>query len=394
MLISTSAEICARLKQVNPQITTIVGGPHITAIPEETMTRYPDIDIAVIGEGEETIIELLKALENKRDLNLIKGIAYRDNGVLKFTSPRPFIKDLDILPFPAWDMLPDVLKFYQQTAARVDRLPCLSIITSRGCPFRCIFCARNVFGNVTRAHSANYLIEMLKFLKNEYGLRSVSIEDENFGVYRERLKQFCNRMIEERLNISWDCPTNINSVDPEILFLMKKAGCWQINYGIESGSQRILDFIKKGTTTEKIENALNMTVEAGMYTKGYFIIGHPTESYESIQETIDFIKRIKLDIFQMSFMIPFPGAELYDMAKDYGEFKNDWDNMNIWTPLFIPHGFTEEDLVRESKRAYREFYLRCRPIIRFLKRALRPTSVVKFFKDGFKILKFLISPKD
>jgi radical SAM superfamily enzyme YgiQ (UPF0313 family) len=171
---------------------------------------------------------------------------------------------------------------------------------------------------------------------------------------------------------------------------MKRAGCWQINYGIESGSQRILNFIKKGIKLENIEKALKATKDAGMVTKGYFIIGHPTETRESIQETIDFIQRIDLDIFQMSFMLPLPGTELYSVAAQYGEFKNDWDNMNIWTPLFIPNGLTKEELIRESKRAYKKFYFRPRPIFAYLKRALRSVAFLKFLKDGFRILRFIL----
>jgi len=192
------------------------------------------------------------------------------------------------------------------------------------------------------------------------------------------------------MDITWDCASNVNVVNPELLSLMKRAGCWQINYGIESGSQRILDFIKKGTRLEIIKKALRMTKEAGITTKGYFIIGHPTETRESIQETINFIKRIDLDIFQMSFMLPFPGTELYPIAARYGEFKNDWDNMNIWTPLFIPTGLSKAELEGESKRAYREFYFRWRPIFGYLERVYESRAFIKFFKDGFKILKFLL----
>lgn len=390
MLISTAGKLAKKIKENNPDIKTIVGGPHITAVPNETMGLYPDIDIGVLGEGEITIIELLNALENAASLDSVNGVIYRQDGTLITTSVRPFIKDIDTLPFPAWDILPDLLKHYQQSAARIDRLPNISIVSSRGCPFQCIFCARNVFGNVTRTHSAGYIIKMVKHLIAEYKIKSISFEDENFVIYRKRLIEFCNRIIDEKIDITWDCASNVNAVNPQILSTMKKAGCWQINYGIESGSQRILDFIKKSTKLEEIERALKMTKDAGIITKGYFIIGHPTETRESIQETIDFIKKIPLDVFQMSFMIPLPGTELYGVATQYGEFKNDWDNMNIWTPLFIPAGFTKEILERESKRAYREFYFRWKPIFTYLRRTLRSSAFVKFFKDGFKILKFIL----
>lgn len=390
MLISTAARIAKKIKENDSNIVTIVGGPHITAVSEETMALYPDIDIGVLGEGEVTIIELLNTLENKLNLDSIEGVIYRENGKLRKTVSRPFIKDLDTLPFPAWDMLPDLLKYYQQSAARIGRWPNISMVTSRGCPFKCIFCARNVFGNVTRTHSADYVIKMIKYLIKEYKIKSISFEDENFVIYRKRLVEFCNRIIDEEIDITWDCASNVNAVNPELLSLMKRAGCWQINYGIESGSQRILDFIKKDTKLEIIEKSLRMTKKTGIATKGYFIIGHPTETRESIQETIDFARKIDLDIFQMSFMIPLPGTELYAIADQYGEFKNDWDNMNIWTPLFIPTDLSKEELEGQSKRAYREFYLRWQPVFNYFKRIYKSRAFIKFFKDGFKILKFIL----
>jgi radical SAM superfamily enzyme YgiQ (UPF0313 family) len=234
------------------------------------------------------------------------------------------------------------------------------------------------------------MIRMIKYLIEEYQIKGISFEDENFVIYKKRLMEFCNSLIEERIEITWDCASDVNAVDSQLLSLMRRAGCWQINYGIESGSQRILDFIKKGTTLERIKSALRMTRDAGIVTKGYFIIGHPTETSESIQETIHFIKRLDLDVFQMSYMIPFPGTELYKIADRYGEFNNDWDYMNIWTPLFIPTGFTKKQLEKESKRAYREFYFRWKPVFIYLKRVLKGSNFAKFLKDGFKILKFLL----
>ena len=174
---------------------------------------------------------------------------------------------------------------------------------------------------------------------------------------------------------------------------MKKAGCLQISFGIESGSQRILDFIKKGTKISTIRNALRMAKEAGIMTKGYFIIGHLIETEDTIRETIDFAKNIDLDDFQMSFMVPFPGTEIYKIAHEYGKFDNDWQEMNIWTPIFIPHGFTRQDLERWSKRAFREFYFRPKPIFNFLRRASRPAYFKKYFRDGFKIFKFLLKKR-
>lgn len=390
MLIAAVGKIAEKIKRQCPDIVTIAGGPHMSAMPSETMKLYTYIDIGVIGEGELTVIELLNALKNKRSLSAVNGLIYRLNGGLHVTKSRMYIEDIDTLPFPAWDMLPEITKYYQQSAARIDRLPNISLVSSRGCPFQCIFCARNVFGNVTRAHSAGYLLKMIRHLKAEYKIKSISFEDENFVIYRKRLIEFCNSVIDDKIDITWDCASNVSAVTPEILSLMKKAGCWQINYGIESGSQRILNYIRKNVLIDDVANTLRMTKEAGILTKGYFIIGHPTETLASIQETISFIKTIPLDVFQMSFMIPLPGTELYSIAHLHGTFENNWENMNIWTPLFVPDGLTRKLLEKESKRAYREFYLRWQPILTYMKRTLKGPVSMKFISDGFKILKFIL----
>lgn len=391
MLISTAELIFKNIKERNANITTVVGGPHVSAIPLETMQRYADIDIGVAGEGEITIIELMRYLkESKGDLSSIKGIIFRENGQLNITEKRPFIENLDSLPFPAWDLLPDVLKYYQQSVTRLDKLPAVSLTTSRGCPYQCTFCARNVFGNKTRTHSAEYIMKVIRYLIKKYRVKSLCIEDENFVIFRKRLIQLCNKMIEGKLNITWSCASTINEINPEILRLMKRAGCWQISFGIESGCQHILDFIKKGTRIPTIKNALKMTRDAGIMPKGYFMIGHLIETEDTIRKTIDFAKEVALDDFQMSFLVPFPGTEIYKVAHKYGSFDNDWSKMNIWTPIFIPHGLTRQDLETWSKRAFREFYFRPRQISNFVRRAFRPAYFRKYFKDGLTAFKFLL----
>lgn len=198
MLISTAELIFKNIKERNANITTVVGGPHVSAIPLETMQRYADIDIGVAGEGEITIIELMRYLkESKGDLSSIKGIIFRENGQLNITEKRPFIENLDSLPFPAWDLLPDVLKYYQQSVTRLDKLPAVSLTTSRGCPYQCTFCARNVFGNKTRTHSAEYIMKVIRYLIKKYRVKSLCIEDENFVIFRKRLIQLCNKMMKE-----------------------------------------------------------------------------------------------------------------------------------------------------------------------------------------------------
>ncbi|MDD5528852.1 MAG: radical SAM protein [bacterium] len=390
MSINSAAKIANGIKRENPEITIIIGGPHISALPEETMQEFPCFDVGVIGEGEITIVELLQAIENKKRLNEINGLIFREENRIIKTQARSYIKDLDILPLPAWDMTPELTKLYRQSVSRINKVPAVSITVSRGCPNKCTFCARNVFGNTSRIHSVEYIMEIIKYLRDNYKIRSVAFEDENLLVHKSIFYSLCETIIRERINISWSCASRVDTVDKEILALMKRADCWSISYGIESGCQRILDLEKKRITLEQVRQAVQWTKEAGINSKGYFIIGHPAETKQSIKETITFAKTIGLDDFQMSFMIPFPGTDLYKTAKQYGNFSPEWSKMNIWTPVFIPYGLTQKDLNYYSKKAFRGFYFRPQIIWSFLRRALDVRYIVDYVRDGFRVFQFLL----
>ena len=306
------------------------------------------------------------------------------------TAPRALIKDLDTLPLPAWDLLPDLRTHYQQSVARVDRVPAASLSSSRGCPYRCIFCARNVFGISHRAHSAPYVLRMVDYLVEHYGVRSLAFEDENFVVQRDRLQAICQAFIERKLDVTWSCAARVDLVRADDLALMRRAGCTSISFGIESGCQRILDGLGKGLKLDTIERGVALTRAAGIRPRGYFIIGSPGEDLASIRETIAFVRRVPFAEVQMSHMCPFPGTELYDTAGRHGSFDNDWTKLNIWTPEFVPHGLTRAQLVREHKRFYRAFYLRPRPIFAYLLRALHPAYFCKYVHDGLTVLRFIL----
>src|SRR3989344_9098965 len=201
--IFNAAKIAKLIKEKNPNIITIIGGPHLTAVPEETMEKFSEFDIGVIGEAEETIVELLNNLDKNKNLNNIKGLIIRNKNKLKKTIQRPFIKNLEKLPFPAWDLLPDLLKYYQPAADSLHRSPATLLITSRGCPGQCIFCDRKVFGNLIRSYSAKYVIDMIKYLQKNYGIKDLFIEDDNFLVFKQRTKEICELIIKENIDITF-----------------------------------------------------------------------------------------------------------------------------------------------------------------------------------------------
>jgi radical SAM superfamily enzyme YgiQ (UPF0313 family) len=326
-------------------VKVILGGPQITASPEDTMKLFPQLDVGVLGEGEITIVELLEAFENGKTLEDINGLIFVKNGRFIKTPKGGFIKNLDSLPMPAWDLLPNIATHYRTSEITCKKLPAFQITTSRGCPYKCTFCDRSVFGNRWRGFSAEYVIEMIKELVNKYGIRDINFSDDEFLINRKRLEKICHFLINEGIDLSWSAVGRADSVRSDLLKLMKEAGCHQISIGIESGSQKILDIIKKATTIEVIERCVEWTKEAGIEVKGSFMIGCPLETKETIKETFDLIERLDIDYISMSAFTPLPGTEIYKTATNYGSFDNDWKKMNLWQPVFIPTGLTKDYLV-------------------------------------------------
>jgi len=360
----------------------VIGGVHITALPGETIRECGGLDIGVIGEGEVTILEILSG----KSLHEVNGIIFREDGEVYRTPHREYIQELDTLPFPAWDLLPQLEKYYRPSPHMYLRLPSNSLLTSRGCPNRCSFCIMASSGKKFRAHSSDYTVGMVEHLIKNYHIRDIIFYDDNFLLDKKRAIEICEQIIKRKLNITWSCLARTEVISPEILKLAKRAGCWQIAYGIESGDQRILDILKKNTQVEKAEEVLRKTVEAGIRTRGFFMIGVPGETEESIQKTIDFAKRSCLNDFQATFFTPFPGTAFYQDIHQYGDYKEDWDNMSTWAPVFIPTGLTLEKLMKYHKTMLRVFYFRPKILFQYAVRSItHPSILLNFLKAGLKL---------
>lgn len=368
-----AAEIATLAKKKLPDLAVIIGGPHVSAVPNETMNRFPVFDVAVIGEGEATIVDLMKALDVNTPLVNIPGIVLRDDKELITTRRRQFLANLDQLPYPAWDLLEGFPRHYPPAPFKARRLPAVSLVTSRGCPNHCIFCDRSVFGTSCHAFSAEYVLKMIRHLVENLGIREFSLEDDTFVTFKNRLVAICQGIIDLGIDVSWTCLGRVNNLDRETLELMKRAGCWQISFGIESGCQEILTAIKKNITLEQIKNTAALCRDANILSKGFFILGHMGETEQTLERTIRFALELPLDDISVTMLTPFPGTEIYEQADKFGTFNRDWSRMNLLNAVFIPKDLTPERLGYAQKELLRRFYLRPRIILGYLRRlALNP----------------------
>ncbi len=396
--ITSVAYLSEIFKRLLPEAKIILGGVHITAATEMTYKKYPSLfDACVIGEGEDTICELLRALDGKRSLENILGVAWREeDGTVRKTARRPDIKDMDRLPFPAWDLLPSMndAHGYGTTFISAGQGKSNHLMTSRGCPAHCVFCDTSVNGNALRGYSPEYVLEMMEILTKKYGVTDIQINDDTFVSLRKRMMKICDLMIENKINVSWSCDARVNSVTEEGISKMAEAGCWQIAYGVETGSQRVMDYLKKRITFEQIRTAFEITDKAGIENKGFFILGHPTETRESLEETVKFMLELPMDVVGCTFFTVFPGSPCYEGIEQYGSFNPDWSLTNTYScSNFIANGFTREELIALRRDAMRRFYFRPKYMYRQLKHAgTNPRHLFKLARGAGKAVSKFVLP--
>lgn len=269
-------------------------------------------------------------------------------------------KNLDNLPFLGYHLLP--VERYKPHPPHGKYKPWLPMITSRGCPYSCSYCSKAVFGTEYRFQTADRVIEEIKYLQSRFGVKEITFYDDVFTLNRNRTWLLCEKMLEQNLNLHWTCETRVNLVDKQLLELMKKAGCFAIFYGLESGNQKILDSICKKTTVEQNEYAVRLTKQVGIETIGYFMIGSPNETQQTINDTITFAKKIPLDYAQFAITTPLPGSELYEIWQKTYNKDVDWNDFRYEgsqnSPVFESQDLSRKDLESFRSKAYREFYIR------------------------------------
>jgi anaerobic magnesium-protoporphyrin IX monomethyl ester cyclase len=382
---------------------TIAFGTHVTPIPRESMRPYPSLDYTLVGEPDLTLRDLIDHLEGKVgerpegiaammaksdasyepavkadgsvDLRGIRGIAYREGEEVVVNLPRPFIAELDDLPMPMHELLP--LEKYREPLIKG---PFTFIVTSRGCPAGCTYCIKHVsYQYSARLRSPKLIMEELWRLK-ELGIHNIHMYADLFTVNREQVMELCERMIAEKINIRWTCNSRVDYVDEEMLRMMGRAGNWLISWGIESGNEQILKHARKGAYPDKAERALKWAHAAGIKNWGYFIIGLPGETEETIRQTIEFAKKLPLDIALFHVAAPYPGTPFFFEVVENGWFRpgTRWEqvDMDKGTVLDYP-GLSAERLLYWQKRAFREWAFRPGPMMTYLKMVLSDWSTMR-----------------
>ena len=366
--------------------TLILGGPHATAFRHTVINDNPELDYVVYGEGEETFVELLSALENGRQAEGMPGVISPN----KAGPPRALVFDLDGLPLPARDLLPN--DKYRYPLCGPKRMT--TMITSRGCPYPCIFCDKGVFGSKWRARSAENILKELDQVVIEYGAQTVVLYDDLFTLDKDRVQQFCQSLLSRGYRISWKAEARVDRVDPEMLKLMKRAGCDTIAYGVETANQVGLDYLRKKTTPEEIRRAFKLTQQAGIKTMGYFILGIPVETFEQGLKTIRFAIDLKVDYAQFSALSPLPGTSLYLEAQEKNWYREipafNVHDKDLLRPVIMSPKWDEDKLVSILQLAHRKFYLRPSYILKSLLRARKWEDLAVLFGLGRGMVQYVL----
>jgi len=385
--------IARMAKEILPLIKVIFGGHHVSALKEKILRDFPIIDFTVVGEGEETLSELLE--HNGEELAQVRGITYRDaSGEVHFTGYRTPGLDLDTLPFPAYEKLDGYPHAYNLPIFNYPRTPNTSCIASRGCPYACSYCDRSVFLRTFRYHSARYLHEHLRYLKERFGLRHINFYDDQFTFNRKRIEDFAGLMIDQPLGMTFNCAVRAEHIDFDLLVRMKEAGCWMISLGIESGDEALLARHRKNADLGLLREKIHLIKKTGIRVKGLMMMGLPGESEASIKKSMDFVFSLPIDDINVSKFTPFPGSPLYEEIHDLGTFEENWEKMDCMHFLFIPKGMTKTRMEKLFLEFYRRHFLRPKVLADYFSMMWRsPDSWRRFLSDISHFIRFAMTDR-
>lgn len=348
-------DVCRRVKELDESLHTVFGGVHVSWGQARILEDYPEIDFVVAGEGEHALLELVEGHSPAS----IEGLFFRDGGAIGSGPPPSTQYRMDDLPFPAYDLLDGFPDRYNLGLFSYRRHPGATVISSRGCVYRCSYCDRSVFRRSHRWNSAEYTFELLKWLRTDFGIRHVIFYDDLFTLNRKRVLRLCELLRRGRLGVTFNCIVRIGHVDPELIRELKSAGCWMVHVGIESGDDAILEEHKERLTVATIRRDVQRLHDAGLWVKGLFMLGFPGETEASIRKTMDLALSLPLKDINVTAFTPYPGAEIASRIEELGTFENDWSRMDCVEFVFVPHEIGSKEVLEHAyHELLRRFYHR------------------------------------
>jgi len=387
--------IAAMAKSILPGIMTVFGGPHVSALKTKILDDFQEVDFTVVGEGEETLKELV-ACDGKMDAASSQyGLIFRDKeGRPHFNGYRAKSIELDTLPFPAYEKLEGYPHTYKLPIFNYPQVPNSSCISSRGCPYACSYCDRSVFRNSFRYNSAEYLYEHLKYLGERFHIRHVNFYDDQFTFNRKRIEAFTRLMIDRPLGMTFNCAVRAEHIDIELARMMKAAGCWMISLGVETGDEDLLAQHRKNPDLKMLAEKIRVIHKAHIRVKGLLMMGLPGETRGSIKKSMDYVFSLPIDDINVSKFTPFPGTPLYEKADELGTFEEDWEKMDCMHFLFVPKGMTKKILERYFMWFYIKHTLRPKMLIGYVAMIWRsPDSWKRFLINLGGFLRFAFTDK-
>jgi radical SAM superfamily enzyme YgiQ (UPF0313 family) len=389
------AKVFITAKEIDPHIVTITKGAHFRNLSMEALTAYPDLDVGIRGEYELTSVEIARAVMagkwTPKTAAGILGITYREpidfpqkDRAVKKNEDREFIQNLDDIAFPARHHIDNNLYIRPDTGK-----PQTTIITNRGCPFKCIYClATKVAGTKLRARSTDNIVAEIRECVEKYGIHDFLFRADTFTMDKQWVLELCDKLSATNLPINWACNSRVDTIDEDRLRAMKRAGCWLIAYGVETGNEEILKNIKKGATLDQARVSIKLCKKVGIRTSVYFLLGLPWETEETFNDTVNFALEIKPDFIEFFYAYPFPGTELHKVANEMGLLTPGSIPEDAYSDPAIPSKFLSIDELKSlRKRALMKYYLRLPYIISTLSKARSPRALKNYIKYGFRQIK-------
>ena len=363
LLYKSAMKLITIAKQAHPQAITMLGGSHGTFWDENALNEYPSLDIVVRREGEQTFIELLEKLLTQANLANVLGITYRNGDKIVRNADRPFIEDLDSIPFPAHHLMP-------LESLKRDGKILFPLISSRGCVFWCDFCSTvRMFGRGYRMRSPKNVVDEMQLIHDKYGVKQVTFYDDAFTVDRNRVLKICEELHSRKLDMMWDCGTRVDMVDRELMKTMRSAGCFAVWLGVESGSEAILGAMNKRIKLDQTRLAYKTAHEVGLMTIANVVLGFPGETEKTARETIRFVKELNPDDVGFYVATPYPGTPMYEEVKKNGWLRvTDFDRYDTAGPTFETPSLSMETLAKLRYKAYQDFYLRPSYVLRMMRK--------------------------